>query len=126
MVSIESADYLALGTDQIENDILTEFTLSLPNGYWVYGWTYIYCEIELPSGGYYYTELLVLASYSRLSLTLAWHNTATEIGWYTFFVYANILGQNVLRPGTDSLMFDPPTDGDAGPPLLEIIQVVAN
>jgi hypothetical protein len=123
MVSIESADYLDLDADQVEDDILTEFTIRIPDGDWSFGVTYIWCEVELPSGLTFVCELLVIGTYSSLGLTLGWYNTAIESGWYTFRVYADTFGNNAPDPGWDTLVFDPPTDGDTGPPLIEIIEV---
>ncbi|MFW9786927.1 MAG: hypothetical protein ACFFE2_11940 [Candidatus Thorarchaeota archaeon] len=124
MVSIESADYLALDADQIENDIITEFTITLPDGEWSFGMTYIYCEIELPSGLTFYCEIVAIGSYNTLGLVLGWHNTAIETGWYTFRVFARVYGNHVPDSGYDSFAFDPPTDGDPAPPVIEIIEVI--
>ena len=125
IVSIESAGYLDLDNDQIEDDILTEFTITVPPGNWYFAHTYVYCELVLPSGYYFNCLILVIGTYSSFTLTLGWYNTAIEPGWYTF--YLNAWGSGPYAPdmGTDSLVFDPPTKGDEGPPSIEIIQITS-
>ena len=124
-VSIQSASYLDLDADMVEDDILTVFTVSIPIGARNSGWTLIYMVLELPSGLAFGCNLLVIGIYSQLSLTMGWYNTATEAGWYTFEVAAYMLGNNVLKPGFDSIVFDPPTEGEPGSPIIEIIRIVA-
>ena len=125
MVSIESADYLDLDGDQIEDDILTEFTVAVPQGDWDFERTYVYCELVLPSGYYFNCLILVIGTYSSFTLTLGWYNTAIESGWYTFFLGAWGSGDDAPGLGTDSLVFDPPTKGDPGTSTIEIIEVIA-
>jgi hypothetical protein len=125
-VSIQSASYLALDADMVEDDILTVFTISIPVGVLNTGWTLIYMVLELPSGLAYGCNLLVIGIFSQLSLTLGWHNTATQAGWYSFDVSAYMVGNNALRPGFDSIIFDPPTEGKPGsPPSIEVIVISA-
>ena len=126
IVSIESADYLDLDGDLLEDDIITEFTISVPKGDWEFDKTYVYCEIILPSGTYFNCILLVIGTYSSFTLTLGWYNTALESGWYTFNLFAWGRGDDAPEMGTDSLVFDPPTDGlPALPPSIEIIDISA-
>jgi len=125
MVSIESADYLDLDGDQIEDDILTEFTVAVPQGDWDFERTYVYCELVLPSGYYFNCLILVIGTYSSFTLTLGWYNAAIESGWYTFVLGAWGSGHDAPGLGTDSLVFDPPTKGDPGTPTIEIIDIIA-
>jgi hypothetical protein len=124
-VSIQSASYLDHDADMVEDDILTLFTISIPSGTWKSGYTVIYMVLELPSGSAFGCNLLVIGFFSHLSLTLAWYNTATEAGIYRFSVSAYMLGNSALKPGHDSLSFDPPTEGEPGSPIIEIVGVTA-
>jgi hypothetical protein len=126
MVSIESADYLDLDGDQIEDDILTEFTITVPEGDWDFSRTYAYCELVLPSGYYFGCLILMIGTYNSVTLTLGWYNTAIESGWYTFSIFAWGTGNNAPEMGMDSVIFDPPTEGNPGPPpSIEIIEIIA-
>jgi hypothetical protein len=125
-VSIQSASYLDLDNDMIEDDILTVFTLDVSDGAWMSQWTLISMELELPSGYTFGCNLLVIGYYSRLCLTLGWYNTAIEAGWYTFSVSACMLGANTHTSSYDSMVFDPPTEGGPGSPVLEVISVVSS
>jgi len=125
MVSIESADYLDLDGDQIENDILTEFTITVPQGEWEFLHTYIYCELVLPSGCYFNCLILLIGTYSSVSLSLAWYNTAIESGWYSFSLWACGYGTNAPETGYNTIQFDPPTEGEPGMPSIAIIGIVA-
>ncbi|TFH03606.1 MAG: hypothetical protein E4H14_16425 [Candidatus Thorarchaeota archaeon] len=124
IVSIESADYLDLDGDQIEDDILTEFTITVPKGNWEFVRTFVYCELVLPSGYYFNCLFLMIGSYNSVTLTLGWYNTAIESGWYTFEVYAWGSGPDAPDLGYDSVIFDPPTEEIPGPPSINIIQIV--
>ena len=126
IVSIESADYLDLDGDQIEDDILTEFTITVPTGDWNFARTYVYCEIVLPSGYYFNCLILMIGTYNSVTVTLGWYNTAIESGWYTFSLWAWGYGHDAPGMGSDSLVFDPPTEGEPAPPSIEIITIVAN
>jgi hypothetical protein len=125
IVSIESADYLDLDGDQIEDDILTEFTITVPDGNWIFDMTYVYCELVLPSGYYFNCLLLIIGNYNSVTLTLGWYNTAIESGWYTFSLYSWGYGYYAPEMGSDSIIFDPPTEGGPGspPPSIEVIQI---
>ena len=126
IVSIESADYLDLDEDQIEDDIIIEFTIEIPRGDWDFHHTFVYCELTLPSGYYFQGLILISGTYSSLSITLGWYDTAIESGWYTIDIWACGLGPDAPDLGHDSLIFDPPTDGNpSSPPLIEIIEIIA-
>lgn len=125
MVSIESADYLDLDGDQIEDDIFTEFTIAVPSGDWKFDRTFVYCELVLPSGYYFNCLILMIGTYSSVTLTLGWYNTAIESGWYTIAVWAWGYGPDAPDMGLDSLVFDPPTEGEPGIPYIAIIEIVA-
>ncbi len=126
VVSIQSADYLDLDGDNSEDDIMTEFMVEVPDGSWQTGWTILYLLLELPSGLSFRCNILVIGSYSTLILILGWYNTAIEAGLYTFSVAAYMLGNNVPLPGFDNVMFDPPTPGDPGSPVIEILGIAAS
>lgn len=123
IVSIESADYLDLDGDQMEDDIITVFTLEVPDGDWEFHRTLIYCKLVLPSGYYFSCVILVYGTYNRFTLTLGWYNTAIEAGWYSFALCAYGIGYNPPEPGFDSIIFDPPTAGEPGSPVIEIIAI---
>lgn len=125
IVSIESADYLDLEGDQIENDILTEFMITVPSGYWSFQTTYIYCELVLPSGYYFNCMILLIGTYNSVSIDLAWYNTAVESGWYDFTVWSWGVGRNAPDLGWDTVAFDPPGPGGPDIPGIEIIEIVA-
>jgi hypothetical protein len=125
IVSIESADYLDLDGDQMEDDILTEFTITVPSGYWIFQHTYIYCELVLPSGYYFNCMILLIGTYNTVSIDLAWYNTAIESGWYDFTLWAWGEGYRAPDLGWDTVTFDPPTPGDQGDPIIDIIEIVA-
>lgn len=125
VVSIESAEYLDLDGDQIEDDILTEFTIAVPEGDWEFRHTYIYCLLELPSGYYFECALLAIGTYQWVTITLAWYNTAIEAGWYVFTTCAWALGEYAPDPGIASMVFDPPTEGNPAPPVIEIVCVTS-
>lgn len=127
IVSIESADYLDLDGDQIEDDILTEFSISVPKGDWVFVRTYVYCELVLPSGNYFNCLILLIGTYNSVTLTLGWFNTAIEPGWYDFTVWAWGSGPDAPDLGSDWVVFDPPETGGgpAPPPSIEIIEITA-
>ena len=125
VVSIESADYMDLDGDLIEDDILTEFTIRVPEGDWQFRHTYIYCLLELPSGYYFECALLAIGTYEWVTITLAWYNTAIESGWYTFTTCAWAIGENAPDPGVASTIFDPPTEGNPAPPVIEIVGVMS-
>jgi hypothetical protein len=127
IVSIESADYLDLDGDQIEDDILTEFTITVPEGNWVFDRTYVYCELVLPSGYYFNCLILIIGNYNSVTLSMGWYNTAIESGWYTFSLCSWGYGRYSPDIGSDTIVFDPPTEGGPGspPPSIEIIQISA-
>jgi hypothetical protein len=125
MVSIESADYLDLDGDQMENDILTEFTITVPQGDWDFHYTYIYCELVLPSGNYFNCMILLIGTYNSVTLCLGWYNCALESGWYTFSLWSWGDGRDAPNLGHDSVVFDPPTPGNEGDPFIDIIQIIA-
>ena len=125
IVSIESADYLDLDADQMEDDILTEFRITVPTGNWNFRYTYIYCELVLPSGYYFNCMILLIGTYNSVSLSLGWYNCAIESGWYTFSLWAWGEGHDAPNLGYDSVIFDPPTPGDEGDPFIDIIQIIA-
>jgi hypothetical protein len=122
-VSITAADYLDLDGDQIEDDILTEFSVSVPVASWKSSISIVYCLLELPSGQAFRCNILVIGCYSLLSLTVGWYNTAYEPGWYTFCVAACIVGNDVPEPGYDMIEFDPPTEGEPGSPVISIMEI---
>ena len=124
MVSIESADYLDLDGDQMDDDIFTEFTIAVPEGDWDFDYTYIYCKLVLPSGNYFHCLFLMIGSYNSVTITLAWYNTALESGWYTFSLWVWGCGPNAPEMGYDTLDFDPPEVGDPGIPSVEIIRII--
>ncbi|MGY5880069.1 MAG: hypothetical protein RTV31_07445 [Candidatus Thorarchaeota archaeon] len=125
IVSIESADYLDLDGDQMEDDILTEFTIAVPAGNWNFYYTYIYCELVLPSGYYFNCLILLIGTYNSVSIDLAWYNTAIESGWYDFTLWAWCSGFDAPDLGWDTVTFDPPTPGDEGIPEIAIIEIIA-
>jgi hypothetical protein len=126
IVSVESADYTDLDNDLVEDDILTEFSISVPYGDWNFQHTYIYCELVMPSGNYFNCLLLLIGSYNSVTISLAWYNTASESGWYTFSLWSWGEGFNAPDLGYDSVVFDPPTEELPGLPTLEIIDIIAD
>ncbi len=125
VVSVESADYMDLDNDLVDDDILTEFSITVPSGDWDFQHTYVYCELVLPSGCYYNCLILLIGTYSSVTISLAWYNTATESGWYTFTLWSWGEGFNAPDLGSDSVVFDPPTEKVPGLPGLEIIDIIA-
>jgi hypothetical protein len=125
MVSIESADYLDFDGDGVEDDIIVEYEIEVPNGNWYFSRTDIYCVLELPSGDYFDCLIIVIGKYNSLKITMVWYNTAIESGWYTFSVYAFAYGYHAPEPGGDSYVFDPPTPKEPGTPVIDIIEVEA-
>ncbi|MHA1769258.1 MAG: hypothetical protein ACTSV3_05340 [Candidatus Thorarchaeota archaeon] len=124
VVSIDSATYLDLDGDLAEDDILTVFTISVPHGDWVFQITYAYCRLVLPSGSYFECTILIVGTYSTITIGLGWYNTAVESGWYHFGLYAWANGPYAPGPGVCTTSFDPPTEGNPGPPVVEIVDVV--
>ncbi|MGY5871904.1 MAG: hypothetical protein RTV72_06655 [Candidatus Thorarchaeota archaeon] len=125
IVSIESADYLDLDGDQLEDDILTEFTIAVPKGDWQFSRTFVYCELVLPSGYYFNFLIILIGSYNSVAITVGWYNTAIESGWYDFAVWSLGLGPKAPSLGFDWVTFDPPTEGEPGTPSIEIIEILA-
>jgi hypothetical protein len=110
---------------QIEDDILTEFKITVPQGDWDFHYTYIYCELVLPSGSYFNCMILLIGTYNSVSISLAWYNCALESGWYSFSLWAWGEGHNAPDVGYDSVIFDPPTDGNpALPPSIDIAEII--
>ena len=122
-VDIRSALYLDLDSDMMEDDVLTEYALTVPDGDWRFYVTCIYSRLTLPSGQYFEHRLLVIGQFSTLGITLGWYNTATESGWYTYEVYAWSYGADTPESGCDDILFDPPTGGDPGVPIVDILNV---
>ncbi len=120
-VDIETAIYLDLDSDTMEDDVLTKYTLTVPDGDLRFHVTYIYSRLTLPSGQYFYHLLLVIGQFSKLCIVLGWYNTATESGWYTYEVYACSFGEHAPDSGSDDIIFDPPTEGDPGVPIVSIL-----
>lgn len=122
-VSIRNAYYLDLDADQKEDDIVTEFIVSVPSTTPRSSLTLIHCLLELPSGRVFSCSILVLGFYSEIDLILGWYNTAYEPGWYTFSVTAYLLGSSVHAKAYDTIAFDPPTEGEPGSPVVSIMAI---
>jgi hypothetical protein len=120
-VDIVDAEYLDLDSDMAEDDVRTKFEVEVPSGEWTVRYTYIYAQLTLPSGYYFDYSILVVGEFSKLTLTLGWYNSAIESGWYSFRVDVFSFGGNTPDSGYDSVLFDPPTDGDPDVPLVEIL-----
>ncbi|MGY5875460.1 MAG: hypothetical protein RTU30_06925 [Candidatus Thorarchaeota archaeon] len=120
-VDITTATYLDLDDDSAEDDVITAFSIDVPTGDWDIGMTFIYCYLELPSGLAFDAFLMLRGDFSSVTVTLGWYNTAIESGWYYFGVYAWSLGSDVPDSGFSEIIFDPPTDGVPGDPVIHII-----
>ncbi len=120
-VDITTATYLDLDNDSAEDDVITTFSIQVPNGDWDIGMTFIYCYLELPSGMAFDALLMLRGDFSTLTVTMGWYNTALESGWYYFGVYAWSYGNDVPDSGLDEIIFDPPTDGVPGDPVIHLL-----
>ena len=125
-VNVTGAGYADLDDDCDCDDIHTSFTINVYDSTLDFQLTYIYCFLVLPSGDVYYVRLTVIGRYSSLSVDLAWYNMVTESGWYRFIVYAEIPYYHFTLATHDDVTFDPPTDGNPGPPLVSILSVTAS
>ncbi len=122
LVDIRQATYLSLEPDGVRDDVITEFRVEASRTL-MFQLSYLYCFLELPSGRTYLYILKVIGTYSQLVLTLGWIDVASESGWYTFYIYAEIVEQFHSHWGYDETYFDPPDGGIPGPPLVQIISV---
>ncbi|UYP46225.1 hypothetical protein NEF87_002510 [Candidatus Lokiarchaeum ossiferum] len=113
-IEITYANYLELDGDGYEDDVITQFTLKSPTGYYAYLDVELELELVLPSGYTYIMRFSITEFYVELPVTVEWHNCATESGWYDFNIEADIFGfdSDIIFSGivTDSLTFDPPFD----------------
>jgi len=122
-VVIKNADYCDLDRDGSEDDIVTTFRITVLSDEVVFKRTQIYCHLILPSGSGFILVIGVKGEYRQLTLTIGWLNVVTESGWYTFSVLSFLIGESNIYYGSSSVAFDPPTGGDPGPPLAEILTV---
>ena len=121
-VDITRATYLSLEADGVADDIVTDFRVATSRAL-VFQVSYLYCFLELPSGLTYVYVLKVIGTYSQLVLTLGWIDVASESGWYTFYIYAEIAEPHHSHWGYDDVYFDPPDGGIPGPPLVQVMSI---
>ncbi|MGY5854175.1 MAG: hypothetical protein RTU92_11450 [Candidatus Thorarchaeota archaeon] len=117
-INIVDAYYCDYDDDGYENDIVVNFKVDIKSSEWD-GVIKYYTWLELPSG-ITYSYIFYQKCEDKTTITMIWHNYATEGGWYTFSVYADARGEDAPRSGYDSLVFDPPV-GEPDLPWIEII-----
>ncbi len=123
LVTILTAQYCDIDSDLVDDDILTTFRVTVNRYTCIFDQSYVYCILRLPSGATYLLILKVIGQYSTMTIKLGWLNLAYIRGWYHFTVNAEILDR--LRGtslwGYSEVLFDPPTEGSPGPPLVKIL-----
>ncbi|MCF2137352.1 MAG: hypothetical protein K9W43_08975 [Candidatus Thorarchaeota archaeon] len=120
-VAATHAEYCDADNDGFADDIITVFDITITNTDISFMITYMYCYLYLPSGDGYMVVIRGIGQYTYLSITMAWYNTVTESGWYTFIVYVEIPVNGFTYYSLDGITFDPPAGGEPGPPLVEIV-----
>ncbi|MBN1327845.1 MAG: hypothetical protein JXA54_00095 [Candidatus Heimdallarchaeota archaeon] len=127
-IDIQDAYYYADGLDNIENDILSHFTLSVQRinnmpGKIVVNF-YLLVRLTLPSGVIYEYLFLVTSPCECIAYpTLYLINHATESGWYCLEITGILNGQkSQMISGTERFDFDPPGGTDGTGPLGCIIE----
>ncbi|MHA1771081.1 MAG: hypothetical protein ACTSYL_12950 [Candidatus Thorarchaeota archaeon] len=120
-VTATHAEYCDADDDGFADDIITVFDITVLDTDISFMTTYIYCYLYTPSGHAYGVALRAIGQYTYLSVAMAWYNTVTESGWYTFIVYVEIPVNGYTYYSMDGITFDPPAGGEPGPPLVEIV-----
>ena len=122
--TILDAGYLDIDGDGMADDIATSFKIEVMNTDIPFSITDILCYLITPSGDGYAVQITVIGHYKCIQIGLAWYNTVTESGWYTFMVYTEITVYHQHYYSYDELSFDPPTEGNPGPPLVEVTETI--
>jgi len=122
-VVIKNAEYCDLDGDGSQDDIETAFRIKVLSDEVVFKKTEIYCFLTLPSGRAFVVGIAFKGAYLQLALVIGWLNVVTESGWYTFSTFCFLIGDSAIYCAYSSVAFDPPTGGDPGPPLAEILSI---
>jgi len=118
-IDITDAYYYAADDDNVENDIISFFTLDVKRNSGPMHKNvkfYLLATLRLPSGQYYdYLFMVTSPCNCHAAPVLYFSNHATEAGWYTIELTIILLkGNPRTSVGTESFEFDPPggsTDG---------------
>jgi hypothetical protein len=122
-VVIKSANYCDLDNDGSPDDVSTRFQISVVADDIVFHKSQIYCFLSLPSGKTFALGISVKGTYVSLAFVIGWLNVVNQSGWYVFSVCALLFGGPSDYFAYSSIAFDPPTGGDPGPPLIQIMSV---
>ncbi len=123
-VIAERGEYVDLDADGVRDDAVTGLFIEVycPACFTL---TDVYCYLVLPSGDAYLFIVTIVGTYRHVHLNVGWYNVITEPGWYRFLVYTEIECGQTTYWSADSLAFDPPTEGNPGPPLAEVLSFTA-
>jgi hypothetical protein len=120
MVTIDSAYYCALEDDGLENDVLIDFTCTIPTNAKVSAKTDFYLTMTLPSGIEHLALVTVLGKFNEIKVRVHWYDTAWEIGWYNLRIDAFTYGAD--RSYCLSVYdFDPPKSGTGEPSVYAFV-----
>lgn len=113
-INILHAYYYDLDNDGYMDDIYTVISVYTSSGYSEQVNAYVYQYLTLPSGKMFYTRLYVHGYDSYFRIYTTWYNVATETGWYLFEAAIENLNYYGYSYDTESVLFDPPTEGPEG------------
>ena len=119
-VTIDSATYGDLDNDTVSDDVVVFFTAEVGTFTKSPKRSEFFFTLTLPSGHELYALVIVLGAYRSVQLEMHWFDCAWEAGWYNVHVEAWAFG---VQGGydTDSLDFDPPTNGGPGDPSIRVM-----
>ena len=122
VAEVTHACYLDVDDDGQEDDLLSEFTIRSPTGRYAYNDVIAYLYMELPSGKTLMMTFQIVEFFTELPVSVEWHNSATEPGWYTFYIVLDLYSYDIYGYESwdiygDYLVFDPPTINAWGNPF---------
>ncbi len=120
-VHISTVYYADLENSGSQNDIYAEIFVSFDSPY-CYNHLYMYLELDLPSGAYYYYVIsMEFYGVYQTTLSVFLYNHATESGDYILYSAIYFADSPGVQRAESASLFDPPghTD-DADPPRIEV------
>jgi len=120
MVTIDHASYCALDADGIENDIVIDFSCTIPSNAKISAKSDFYLTMTLPSGFQHLALISVIGKFTEIQLRVHWYNTAWESGWYNLILDAYTYGLHGSYC-TSIYDFDPPKTGNGEPSIYVMI-----
>jgi len=121
-VTADNGEYLDLDADGAADDIVTTLSIHILCPV-CFDHTDVYCYLCLPSGDAYLFIVTIIGTYTHIEMDVGWYNVVTDSGWYTFIAYTEIDCGCTSYWSLDSLTFDPPTEGNPGPPVVGVLSL---